>query len=648
MAIVKMSQFELLAFDVQRDELLKHLQTFDDVHFVDLREEDGAETLQTVEDEHEVNQIEDDLNHLEWMFKLLKSHDTRPSGLKGMKIGQKSYTLQELEQMAAASDFKKDYYELKDIQEHVDSLNAKMHENRANVQAMKPWNTLQYAKPELESLTKTAVILGSSQRKYVDKLKETLSENTLAQVQTISEDSQNMYLMIVVHKEVLSAVQDVLRKNGFVYFHNTFQNMPSEEIRLFDEQYKELEIEKDAWLARIPPYAVKLDEYEAVYESKTNELIKFKAARNFLKTSKVNLIKGFVPTDKKDSFVKVLEGLLGDEFHLTLKDAQKDDLGVPVKLKNNTFTEAFSSITGMYALPKYNEVDPTPFFAPFYWMFFGMMGADVGYGLIMMLLTGVALKFFNLKESMRKFVRFFFFLSFAMILWGFIYGSFFGNLVPLPYLIDTNKDFMLMLVIAVGMGLIHLFFALGIKAYMLIRDKKPMDAVYDVLSWYLALAGGIMWLVGAIAKLPPGVITASKIAMIIGMVMIVLFAGRDSKSLVGRLIGGLYSLYGISSYVGDFVSYSRLMALGLSGGFIGVALNMIVQMLFGGGIIGILIGLVVFAGFHAFNIFLSGLGAYVHTSRLTYVEFFGKFYEGGGKAFRRFRATPKYIQIKEK
>jgi len=126
---------------------------------------------------------------------------------------------------------------------------------------------------------------------------------------------------------------------------------------------------------------------------------------------------------------------------------------------------------------------------------------------------------------------------------------------------------------------------------------------------------------------------------------IILTGGRDNSSVAGKLAGGLYSLYGISSYVGDFVSYSRLMALGLSGGFISVAINMMVSMLFAKGIIGIIFGVVVFIGGQAFNLFLSVLSAYVHTSRLTYVEFFGKFYEGGGKGFKLFRNKSKYINL---
>ena len=162
----------------------------------------------------------------------------------------------------------------------------------------------------------------------------------------------------------------------------------------------------------------------------------------------------------------------------------------------------------------------------------------------------------------------------------------------------------------------------------------------------MALIGAIGYLSSAAVAIPETLKTICLWIMIIGMAGIVLTGGRSAKGIGGKLALGLYSLYGISGYVGDFVSYSRLMALGLSGGFIASAINMMVDMLSGFGFVGILFGIVVFAVGQAFNIFLSVLSGYVHTIRLTYVEFFGKFYEGGGLPFQIFRSKPKYINIK--
>lgn len=648
MAIVDMSRFSLMAFDADREELLKQLQAFQDVHFLDLRDEGLGEGVAMIDQDVRVDRIQEDLAQLDWMLKLLQASDTRPTGLSGMRQGLPTYSFDEMRQKAEEIDFKKDYYELREIQSKLDGFAQARNDKQAQIALLKPWESLPFYPAQVDSLKQVRVQYGSVLRRFVDSFKEDFAELELSDYQVVAELGGQYYLVILGHHDETEELQDVLRRNGVSPITLDVKQPVVDEIAQLHQEISQIEEESRDWQAKLPEYAPRMSDYELVHEAKSNELLKLGATRNFLKTDRLTLIQGFIPTKLEAEFTQKLDQELGDDYYVEMVPADRDDPAVPILLKNNPFVESFSSITSMYALPKYNEVDPTPFFAPFYWMFFGMMGADVGYGLLIMLVTGIALKAFNLKPSLRQFVRFFFFLSFSMVLWGLIYGSFFGDLIALPSLIDTNQDFMLMLVVSMALGLVHLFFGLALKAYVLIRDGKPMDAIYDVLSWYLALGGGILWLVSGIAKLPPVWTTVGKVAMIIGMVMILVFAGRDSKSFVGRLVGGLYELYGISSYVGDFVSYSRLMALGLAGGFIGVALNMIVKMLFGGGIIGIVFGVVVFAGFHAFNIFLSGLGAYVHTSRLTYVEFFGKFYEGGGKAFRRFRSTPKYIEIKEK
>ena len=199
---------------------------------------------------------------------------------------------------------------------------------------------------------------------------------------------------------------------------------------------------------------------------------------------------------------------------------------------------------------------------------------------------------------------------------------------------------------SIAFGLVHIFYGLSINAYIKIRDGKFLDALYDVGFWYLALIGAIGFLLPMVIDLPAIVKTISMVIMIIGMAGIVLFGARDAASIGGRIGGGIYELYGISGYVGDFVSYSRLMALGLSGGFIASSINMMAGMVAEKGFIGIIFAAIIFIGGQLFNLGLSLLGAYVHTIRLTFVEFFGKFYEGGGVGFNLFRSNTKYINLK--
>jgi V/A-type H+-transporting ATPase subunit I len=162
----------------------------------------------------------------------------------------------------------------------------------------------------------------------------------------------------------------------------------------------------------------------------------------------------------------------------------------------------------------------------------------------------------------------------------------------------------------------------------------------------MALTGSIVYLLNIVMTMPPILKTISLVVMVLGMLGIVATGGREAKSVAGRVGGGVYALYGISGYVGDFVSYSRLMALGLAGGFIAGAVNMMAGMVAQSGPIGFVFAIIIFIFGQTFNLGLSLLGAYVHTIRLTFVEFFGKFYEGGGKSFNTFKSKPKYINLK--
>ena len=299
----------------------------------------------------------------------------------------------------------------------------------------------------------------------------------------------------------------------------------------------------------------------------------------------------------------------------------------------------------MYSYPRYDEVDPTPLLVPFYLIFFGMMVADTGYGLVMLIASICANKFLKLGQKNKDFAKFFYYLSFPTIGFGLIYGSFFGDAIKIPGLIDPQRDVNTILAISIALGVIQIFFGLGIKAYVLIRSNRKLDAFFDVGSWMITLASVGLLVGTSMLGLPQYFEYVAVGGFAVGSLLIVLTGGRAEKTKGAKIGQGLYALYGITGYVGDLVSYTRLMALGLAGGSIAGALNLLIGEL--PGVAAIIFGPIIFVLAHVFNLLLSLLGAYVHTARLQYVEYFAKFYDGGGKPFRPFKASEEYMNIKK-
>lgn len=648
MAIVKMSNFGLFTFDSDRDKLLHELQKFGYVHFTDLKEQSAylEEGLETLDVPLEVSEIEEKIQNVKFAMDLLKRYDDRETGVKAMIKGKNSFTFEELEKKVAQFDYEPIIGKFRELTRKIDMINQEELKEKAAMEELRPWKNLNYDVRLFRDFQFSEVFTGTIPKKLMDSLKDALATLEETYLETLSEGKDETYVVGLTSKREKEEFIDILRNHSFTTVNLSISGSPEEEMKKKKESLEKLKEEKKKLQAEIKSNAGHLARFEEVYEYLLNLRLRYAAENNFLRTGSVNVIEGFIPTDKAEAFRKAVEKTQEGAYYLELEEAKSEDVSVPILLKNGKFAEAFESLTTMYSLPTYNGVDPTPLFAPFFFAFFGMMIGDWGYGILLLLGTGVVLKIANLEKGQELMMKFLFYLSFSTIIWGLIFGSFFGYPFPGFSLINPAEEYNKLLIVSIAFGGIHLFYALGIKAYLAFRDGKPLDALYDVGFWYMALMGGIVYLLSMVlGSLPQMVATVSLVVMIIGMVGIILTGGRENESVVGKLAGGMYSLYGISSYIGDFVSYSRLMALALSGGFIATAINMMVEMLFGLGIPGIIGGVVVFVVGQAFNLFLSALSAYVHTSRLTYVEFFGKFYDGGGKPFKLFRNKSKYINI---
>lgn len=360
---------------------------------------------------------------------------------------------------------------------------------------------------------------------------------------------------------------------------------------------------------------------------------------------------GFIEAEKEDEVTKILADVSNEAVMRTEAVTEFDK--VPTLLKNKKVVQPFESIMNTYSVPNHTEVDPSPVMAFWYWLFFGLMIGDIGYGLILIVVMGLFLKIKKPKGSFGSLVRIFFYSGFTALFAGIIYGSFFGENFDLLKLINPNwtsvivnpkNDPMKMLFFSIGLGILHLSSGLVMKIILSFKRKQYFEALARGFSWLFILIGLSLFAINMLtSNAVPVMSTVGLVLIVLGVVLILLFSGWKSKSVFGKITGGFGGIFKATSYLSDILSYSRILALALSGAIIGNTFNKLAQLV--PGIVGILVSPFIYIIGHVFTLVISMLSAYVHGSRLEYLEFFGKFFEGGGYLFVPLQFETVYVDV---
>ncbi len=547
------------------------------------------------------------------------------------------------------------------------SLIAKL-EN--NIESLEPWMNLDV--PVKTQSTRRTVLMpgtmpgGTTQEEIYEILAEKAPQAEGADIHIVSSEPGMVYLTVLCMKEDARDVEDALRSAGFARPSHIWDDAPVQEKQELLEQIQDCRKKISQIKEQISTLAREREPLKIVADYYRVRADKYAVLGELPQSHRTFVISGYIPRCEAD----YVAGDLLERYDCAVDvEELREDEEAPVILKNNPFSANMEGIVESYGLPHKGEIDPTTIMSFFYIFFFGMMLSDAAYGALVALICGILVrKFPGMSQGMKKSLKLFFYCGLSTLVWGILFGGYFGNIVdivsekffghtvtvPALWFIPLD-DPMKLLVYSLLFGVIHLFVGLGIKGYLCLKDKKYMDFFCDVVLWFMLLTGLILMLLpsdifASIAQteivFPPVLNRTAQILAAAGAAGIVLMSGRGHKNPALRLALGAYDLYNITGWLSDVLSYSRLLALGLATGVIASVINQMGSML-PDNLIGVVFFVLIFLVGHAMNLAINLLGAYVHTNRLQFVEFFGKFYEGGGRPFTPFKENTKYTEVKE-
>lgn len=664
MAKLKMKSIELIAPLEQSKEIVDLLQRMGTVELTDCEEDDALYKLSTGVT---VSTFERFLTAAESAQKTLDKYAPQKKGLiKGLLSsfdGRKEVEFSDyLKKSDRADDILRECYKINSLEGDIREAEVDNVRCRTAMDALEPWLGLDIPMQSKGTET-TAVFVGTFPIEYdVQSLLSALAaaapDCSEVDVDIVSATQERTCAVIFCHRECEKEIFEALRELNFAWPGDPTKHPPKVRYERLRKQIESNDADSCRAQKEIAEFAGSREDIAFVADYFRIQKEKYSALEKLAMTNRVFVLRGYIPEKRVEKVVGALEKSYTVAVEVTDPDRETQD--APVLLENNAFAAPVESITEMYSLPGKDDIDPNPVMAFFYYVFFGLMLSDAGYGLLMVIAMLFAKAKLKLEPKMKKTVNMFLYCGISTMFWGTMFGSWFGDA---PQVIareffgkeigstavwfEPVNDPMKLLLYSFLFGIIHLFVGLGVRFYMLWKDGKHLDAICDVVPVYLLVTGAAPLCAGIIIDVPTMLTTIGKYLAIAGAVLTVLTSGRSSKNILGKLGGGLYGLYNTASgYLGDILSYSRLLALGLSTGVIATVINLLGTMP-GNKIVKLILFIFVFLVGHTANIAINLIGTYVHTNRLQYVEFFSKFYEGGGRSFTPLKANTKHFRFKE-
>lgn len=546
--------------------------------------------------------------------------------------------------------------ELEGLQRRIAQNGSDTEKRRLQLISLLPWADMTDPLETVHSTASLKVMTGTVPVDGVNALME-----TGALVQLYGGEKERAALVICPNEEY-AGIAPSIRATGFQEKgFGDIRGTASENIQRLRAEIEALEAERAQLEARLAAFGPKREEIRRALDGAAIDRDREQSKEALAHTKTAFLLTGWVREDMTEKVRREIEKIT-DVYYLGFEDPSEGD-AVPTVLKNSRLITPYEAVTNLYSLPAYGTIDGTPLMAPFYFIFFGMMLSDTVYGAVLALGAWAFLKYIKPRGMMENLAKVLLMGGISTIFMGLLFGTCAGVSWPVIFrgtvlentfpIIDSSADPIAMLALCAAMGIIQMFYAVFIAAYSCIKHRDWAGAIVDNLSWVFIITGLLLMAAPSLG-LPAALGTAGKWMAIGFAAVVLLFAGRSKKNVAGRLMSGAGKLYDVTSWLGDVLSYARIFALGLSTGVIGLVLNTLCwDMLFASFkgnpvlmVVGFIIVTVLSVALHAFMMAISTLGCFVHSARLQYVEFFGKFYEAGGKAFKPLRYETKYVNVK--
>ena len=543
-------------------------------------------------------------------------------------------------------DAKKAVIKAIELNERLESADNGLKRCNDEMSELQPFLSLDINAEELESTKYTSVLIGRMpySAKQTDPPLDRICKDHGITYEAFYEGGGMRYFYMPVFRPDEAGIKSELDQAGFEQLSLPYKTGTAKDRQAeISNKISRLEFLKKSVCEELEAESKNAESVELFYDAE-----KAKADRNELpadKTESTVILTGWVRSDKTEE-VEAALGEASDLYSLSFEDPAEGETP-PSVTKDPYLIDQCSAITDAFSPPGPDDIDPNPFMGPWYYFLFGMMIADVGYGLLTAILMFIYKKIKKPAGNSGKMVNVMLYASIPAVFWGLMYGSYFGEswFPPLMFNPLDGGNIIYALALSMIVGVLHLFTGMGIKAYKNIKSGMTAAAIADQLSWMFIITGAGLLFV-------PGASIVAYIVAGVGILALLIFGGHAKKSVFGKITGGVTALYGITGYVSDILSYLRIFALALASGLIGMVMNTIAGMVSGAipvPVLNIVVSLPIYLLGHGINIALSLLSAYVHTGRLQYIEFFGKFYDGGGIKFTPLQRNNKYTHVvKEK